>query len=105
MTPAAAIPEGAVVITPIEMYREQREMNGTLRDVVNKLDGMAVKLDHYRDDQAARMDAIDGKDGEIEQLKRRVGSLERWRWISTGAVAMLSSGATAAVYEAVVAHH
>jgi hypothetical protein len=49
------------------------------------------------------MDAIDGKDGEIAQLKTRVTSLERWRWLSTGAATMLSSGATAVVVEMLTA--
>jgi len=101
VVPSVPIPEGSVIITPLEMYHKAQETQTLLLNVSMKLDTMDSKFDHYQEDQSRRMDAIDGKDGTIVNLQRRVTSLERWRWISTGAVAMLSSGATAAVFQAV----
>lgn len=103
MTPSVPIPEGSVIITPLEQYHKAQETQTLLLSVSMKLDTMGGKLDHYQEDQSKRMDAIDGPDGELRGIKLRLSSLERWRWISTGAVAMLSSGATAAVMQAISA--
>lgn len=108
MSASIPIPEGSVVITPFQMYQEQQEMNKTLGAVSSKLDAVVTKLDHSQEDQSKRMDAIDGKDGEIAQLKTRVSSLERWRWKSAGVVAVVSAvgagGGTALIMRAVIGH-
>lgn len=103
MTPSIPIPEGSVVITPFQMYQEQQATHTAMLGVSAKLDALVEKIGHSQEDQGRRMDAIDGKDGEIAQLKTRVTSLERWRWLSTGAATMLSSGATAVVVEMLTA--
>lgn len=108
MNPSMPIPDGSVVITPMQQYEQQQKMNETLRDVSNKLDSVSGKLDHYQDDQAKRMDAIDGKDGAVAKLDSRVTILERWRWKSAGVAAAVSAagaaGGTALIMRAVIGH-
>lgn len=105
------IPDGSVIITPMQQYEEQKKIGETLRDVSNKLDAVTVKLDHSQEDQAKRMDAIDGKDGAVAKLDGRldkhdgrITSLERWRWVTTGAAVVLSSAATGVVEFLVTSH-
>src|SRR5581483_8517781 len=104
MSATIPIPEGSVVITPLQMYQEQQEMNKTLGSVSNKIDAVVTKLDHYQYDQAKRMDAIDGKDGVLAGHDKRISSLERWRWVTTGAAVVLSSGATGLIEFLVTSH-
>lgn len=112
MNPSIPIPDGSVVITPMQQYEQQQKMNETLRDVSTKLDGLGGKLDHYQEDQARRMDAIDGKDGALSELKkddealeRRIASLERWRWVITGGVSALAGGGGLAIWQAFSVKH
>lgn len=104
MTPSIPIPEGSVVITPFQMYQEQQEMNKTLNKVATSVDSVVGKLDHYQEDQARRMDAIDGKDGVLVDHGRRITSLERWRWIITGGVTALGSAGGIAIYQSLSKH-
>lgn len=99
MSPSIPIPEGSVVITPFQMYQEQQATHTAMLGVSSKLDSLVEKIGHVQEDQSKRMEAIDGKDGVLANHGRRLDSLERWRWLATGAVAMLSSGGTAAVFE------
>lgn len=108
MNPSMPIPDGSVIITPMQQYEQQQKIGETLRDVSNKLDTVAGKLDHYQDDQSKRMDAIDGKDGALVKLDGRVTTLERWRWKSAGVAAAVSAlgaaGGTALIMRAVTGH-
>lgn len=102
------IPDGSVIITPMQQYEQQQKIGETLRDVANKLDSVAGKLDHYQDDQSKRMDAIDGKDGVLVKHDVRITTLERWRWKSAGVAAAVSAagaaGGTALIMRAVIGH-
>jgi hypothetical protein len=108
MTATMPIPDGSVIITPLQMYQEQQEMNKTLQKVATSVESVVGKLDHYQEDQGRRMDAIDGKDGEIPQLKARVSALEQSRWKSTGAIAagssLLSSGVVGMIVAKMLGH-
>lgn len=108
MSATMPIPEGSVVITPFQMYQEQQEMNKTLQKVATSVDSVVGKLDHYQEDQAKRMDAIDGKDGVLVKHDARITTLERWRWKSAGVAAAVSAagaaGGTALIMRAVIGH-
>lgn len=106
MSPAAQIPEGSVVITPIEMYREQQATHTTVLGVVSKLDSLAEKLDANRITQAQRMDEMDASIEdhekrirqaatvvEVEKVASRVSQVERRIWMAVGALGALSGGA------------
>lgn len=109
MTQSTPIPDGSVIITPMQQYEEQKQIGATLRDVANKLDTVSGKLDHYQDDQSRRMDAVDGKDGRLSKLELRMDEVERSRWKTTGATAFasaaLTSGAAALILQYVLSHH
>lgn len=108
MNPSAQIPEGSVVITPIEMYREQQATHTTMLNVVSKIDSLTDKLDHSLEDQSKRIEAIDGKDGILVKHDSRLTALERWRWKSAGVAAVISAagaaGGTALIMRAVTGH-
>jgi DNA repair ATPase RecN len=103
-----SIPDGSVIITPLQMYQEQQEMNKTLSGVSNKIDSVVTKLDHYQEDQAARLDKIDGKDGALVKHDARITTLEKWRWKAAGVSSVVSAvgaaGGTALIMKAVLGH-
>lgn len=62
---SAVIPEGSVVITPTEMYREMLATHQAVRDV-------AGKLDSALGDTARRLDGVDKSVGDHENRIRLV---------------------------------
>lgn len=109
----AAIPEGSVVITPTEMYREMLATHQAVRDVSGKLDGAL-------DAHARRLDGID-KDfadhearirhqeqtaatkQDVEDLQKnlgpRVSSVERRMYLAIGAASAGSGGVVAGLMQ------
>lgn len=83
----AVIPEGSVVITPTEMYREMLATHQAVRDV-------AGKLDSALGDTARRLDGVDKDLGDHET---RIRGLERRMWAAAGAAAVVSGTGAAAL--------
>lgn len=81
---SAVIPDGSVIITPTEMYREQQATHQAVRDVSGKLD--SALSDHAR--------RMDGTDKDIADHETRIRGLEKWRWGAGGVVAVVSVGAS-----------
>lgn len=114
----ATIPEGSVVITPTEMYKEMIATHQAVRDVSGKLDGALA--DHTR-----RLDGLDKETGDHENRLRhgeqvyatkkevgslekdlapRVSSLERKFWIGVGVSLAASSGIATVIAQAFSGH-
>lgn len=114
----AAIPEGSVVITPIEMYREMQATHQAVRDVSGKLDGALEAHAHRLDDHDKVLTDHEGRirHGEqagatkkdVEVVKKDVEALQRWRWRSAGIASAVSAvgaaGGTALIMRAVIGH-
>lgn len=79
------IPDGSVVITPMEVYREMQATHRAVQDVALKLDAALVETDR-------RLAAIDGPDGWRRDYEMRLRALERWRWTVVGITTVLSAG-------------
>jgi hypothetical protein len=101
---STSIPEGSVVITPIEMYREMQATHQAVRDVSGKLDGAleahARRLDdHDRDvaDHESRLRPLDGLDKKVADQEGRIRSVETRVWQAVGATTILSAAAGALV--------
>jgi hypothetical protein len=77
------IPDGSVIITPTEMYREQVATHQAVQTMSNKLDSALDKV------------------GDHES---RIRSLERRFWIGMGVAITVSAGASGLIAQA-IAHH
>lgn len=105
----ATIPEGSVVITPIEMYREMQATHQAVRDVSGKLDGALEAHTRRLDDHDKDFADHEGRLRHVEQtgatkkdvatLERehapRITSLERRVWMASGVTGLLVAGASA----------
>jgi hypothetical protein len=114
----AAIPEGSVVITPIEMYREMQATHQAVRDVSGKLDGALEahtrRLDDHDKDFAdheeriRHVEQVGATKKDVEAVKKDVEALQRWRWRSAGIASAVSAvsaaGGTALIMRAVIGH-
>lgn len=123
------IPEGSVIITPTEVYREMQATHQATQAVAAKLDSMSTILSAYQADQAKRMDDIDGPNGVLKdhegqlrriadgtapvivELNREIGSLRRDQqgtsrtaWIGVG-IALAASVALPIVIPLMTAKH
>lgn len=79
MTPTTPIPDGSVIITPTEVYRELRATHDAVRDVGAKLDGIAEDIrDHS--------EVIDDHETRIRALESKV-------WLASGAVGLVAAAA------------
>lgn len=94
MSPSTPIPDGSVVITPTEMYREMLATHQAVRDVSGKLDGAL-------DAHTRRLDGIDKDLGDHES---RLRGLERRVWMAVGVSTAVSGGAAALVSQLVTKH-
>lgn len=102
----ASIPEGSVVITPIEMYREMQATHQAVRDVSGKLDGALEahtrRLDDHDKDlldhekRVRHMEQAGATKKDVEALAPRVQTLERKVWAASGAVGLIVGGASVA---------
>ena len=114
----ANIPEGSVVITPIEMYREMQATHQAVRDVAGKLDGVLESHgrrlddhdkdlgDHEKRIRHGEQNGATKKDVEVLEKKHgpRLSQLERRFWVGVGAATILSPGAAALVAKLVSGH-
>lgn len=114
----ATIPEGSVVITPTEMYREMQATHQAVRDVSGKLDGAldahARRLDDLDKDvsdhetRIRRGEQTHATKTEVEAAERNIEALQRWRWRAAGVAAAVSAagaaGGTALIMRAVIGH-
>lgn len=90
----ATIPDGSVVITPTEMYREMLATHQAVRDVSGKLDGAL-------DAHARRLDGIDK---DVADHETRLRGLERRVWMAVGVSTAVSGGAAALVSQLMMKH-
>ncbi len=62
------IPEGSVVITPTEVYKEMQATHAAVQQVATKVDGFVnTQIDHEN-----RLRAVDGLPDDFRELKRTV---------------------------------
>ncbi|MCF2531762.1 hypothetical protein [Yinghuangia soli] len=86
MTASTPIPDGSVIITPTEVYRELRATHDAVRDVAAKLDGIAQDIgDHTEtiEDHETRIRALERtalKEDDVTSLRADVESLKHARW-------------------------
>jgi hypothetical protein len=94
----AAIPEGSVVITPTEMYKDIIDTHRTVQAISTKLDGALS-------DNARRMEGIE-KDFEkgFADHETRLRSVERRMWVAVGVSTALSGTAAALIAQFVSQH-
>jgi hypothetical protein len=85
-TPSPVLPEGSVVITPNEMYRE-------MQDIGRKVDHITAVIDPAL---ATVQEGVSANRERIAALDGRVRALENWRWFVLG-IAALGAPAVAAV--------
>jgi len=95
----ATIPEGSVVITPTEMYREMLATHQAVRDVSGKLDGAldahARRLDGIDKDVAdheARLRPLSDASQKISALDQRLVTIEQRMWKAIGGFTVVSGG-------------
>lgn len=68
------IPEGAVIITPNEMYREMQNIGKSVERLANMIDPALAEL---------RADVVEAR-AQSAALDTRVRVLENWRWFVLG---------------------
>lgn len=90
----AAIPEGSVVITPTEMYREMLATHQAVRDVASKLDST----------QADSVRRIESLEKDYSDHETRLRGLERRVWMAVGVSTAVSGGAAALISQLVTKH-
>jgi hypothetical protein len=85
-TPGAGLPEGSVIITPNEMYRE-------MQDIGRKVDHISAVIDPtltaVQEGQASNRE-------RIAKLEGQVAALQNWRWFVLG-IAAIGAPAVAAL--------
>ena len=82
MTPESVpIPDGSVIITPAQQYAELRALTDAVRDLSGMVDPTLVGLRSDVDDISA----------DVKEVNARISSLEKWRWMVTGALLLLAS--------------
>ena len=81
--PNTPVPEGSVIITPAEVYREVKELTGEVRDLIT--------ADKAEQRERARLE------GRVDSIDTRVSALERRWWIVVGAAIGGSTGGTALI--------
>lgn len=87
MTPVTPIPDGSVIITPTQMYEEQRATYNVVRDISSKIDLSLQRTASLEEDVTA--------------LKADVEMLKKNRWPLPSLAAMTGVGALAvAVWQA-----
>lgn len=84
---SAPIPEGSVVVTPTEMYREIRDMHDEVRRLASVVDPAIREL---RDD-VTEMKTQGEK--AFKDHEDRIRSLERRMWQAVGAAVVLGPAA------------
>lgn len=91
------IPEGSVIITPTEVYREMQATHAAVQQVGTKVDlFVGTQLDHE-----ARLRKVDGLPEDVADLKKtvvenhgpRLGKLEAKAAMYAGAAAVLGTAA------------
>ncbi len=114
----ATIPEGSVVITPTEMYKEMIATHQAVRDVSTKLDGALADhgrrldgLDKNMADHEGRLRHVEqtgATAADVEALEKehapRIQSLERRFWVGVGAATILSPAAAALMTKLISGH-
>lgn len=90
----ATIPEGSVVITPTEMYREMVDTHRAVQNISTKLDGALS-------DNGRRLDGIDK---DLVDHETRLRGLERRVWMAVGVSTAVSGGAAALISQLVTKH-
>jgi hypothetical protein len=90
----ATIPEGSVVITPTEMYREMVDTHRAVQNISTKLDGALS-------DNSRRLDGIDK---DLVDHETRLRGLERRVWMAVGVSTAVSGGAAALISQLVAKH-
>lgn len=103
MTGAAAIPDGSVVITPTEMYREMLATHQAVQTVGSKLDSAldshGRRLDEHDRlgaDHEARIRVVETHATASADHETRLSAVEKRVWMAAGASALLSAAAAAA---------
>ncbi len=79
------IPDGSVVITPTEVYREMQATHQAVQNV-------STKLDTALDATERRLTALDGPDGVVRDHEVRLRAVERKTWAAAGIASVLSAG-------------
>jgi tetrahydromethanopterin S-methyltransferase subunit B len=80
------LPEGAVIITPNEMYREMQDIGRKVDHLTSVIDPSLVQIQDYAATNRER----------IGELAGQVRALENWRWFVLG-IAAIAAPAVAAV--------
>jgi hypothetical protein len=105
------IPEGSVIITPVEVYREMQNMSHAIQGISTKLDVALTdnnrRVETLEKDSAAQdqqLRRLNDTPQRIEDHEGRIRGLERWKWGVGGTVTLVSSGAAALVAKLVAGH-
>jgi predicted RNase H-like nuclease (RuvC/YqgF family) len=103
-----SIPEGSVVITPIEVYREVQATHQAVQQLLGKLDTfVGTQSDHE-----TRLRKVDDLPRQVEELKtdseehdKRIGHLETRMAMYAGASGVLGTAAGYLASWAIFGHH
>lgn len=77
--PDQSIPDGSVVITPTEMFKELRDTHDEVKALGPRLDALTATVDN-----------------RISDHENRIRSLEKGRWYYAGGVAVLATAVSLA---------
>lgn len=75
------VPDGSVIITPAQQYAELRTLTDAVRDLSGKVD---PALSTIREDVAEVR-------AHVDKIHIELSGLQRWRWMLTGALTLLSA--------------
>lgn len=93
------IPDGSVIITPIEMYREQQATHQAVQQMSAKLDGVVDTysrrldgLDRGFSDHEDRLRQLQQQTGPMADHESRLTAVEKKVWAVAGVFATLGAG-------------
>ena len=83
MNSPPVLPEGAVIITPNEMYREMQDIGRKVDHLTAVIDPSLIQIQQ----------SIAGNREAIGELRGQVRALENWRWFVLGIAAIAAPAA------------
>lgn len=75
------IPDGSVIITPNEMFRE-------LRDTHDEVKALGPRIDALTQNVTQRVDEVER---QVSRNAGRLDALEKWRWTLMGAAGVVGA--------------
>lgn len=78
------IPDGSVIITPNEIFRE-------LRDTHDEVKSLGAQMQSLTQNVSGRVDRLEA---QAKEYDARLDALERWKWKIAGGALVMGAGAS-----------